>query len=521
MRSAPPASPATGTRAAAAGPAPRHRFTGLLPVIALYVLAAAFGLLVARRPPWSGDTGVHLAVLEQFGRNLHDPPDPMTGVTEPGSVYYTPFTLLQALGFRFGGLDAWTVLRISAVVDALLVASGMHHFVRRLSRAPAAPLCALAAVVLVYGTQLLTWSGVYGLASLGLTLYYPSTFALGITLHLWGVLAYTLGGGRGWWPYPVAAVLGADVLLDHQFTALGAGFGASALLVAHLRELTLRRGLALAGAAVGAAVLVAAWPYFSLMSLFGGTGALDAIHRPLYRTMFDLYGLGLLVGVPALVLRFARKRTDPLVLLALLSAMPVGYGLLTGAYAWGRAWPMLLLAGQIAAGIELATVLSSGTRTARLYAGALAVTVFVVGGWTQAGVADLGARIPANVAARMQVKHSWGDYRWLARELPAGTRILADTYHAKRMAPAYRIYPVASVYPEPWLAGDQRRRTDAATMLDPATPPARRAALLRAYRVHWLVAYPSHAARLRAAGLHLTPVAHSPLFPRDGLYRIG
>ncbi|MEV0838576.1 hypothetical protein AB0I55_03355 [Actinocatenispora sera] len=501
--------------------APGRRLATLAPVIALYVLAAAFGLLVARRPPWSGDTGIHLAVIEQFGRNLHDPPDPMTGVAEPGSVYYSPFTLLQALGFRFGGLDPWTIFRISAVVNALLVASGMHHFVRRLSRAPAAPLCALAAVVLVNGTQLLLWSGAYGLASLGQTLYYPSTFALGITLHLWGVLAYALAGGRGWWPYPVAAVLGADVLLDHQFTALGAGFGAIALLVAHRRRLTLRRMLALAGAAVGAAVLVAAWPYFSITSLLGDTGELDAIHRPLYRNMFDLYGLGLVVGVPALALRFRRSRTDPLVLLALLSAVPVGYGLLTGAYAWGRAWPMLLLAGQIAAGIELVTVLSSGTRTARLYAGALAVTVFAVGGWTQAGVAELGTPIPAALATRMQVKHSWGDYRWLARELPAGTRILADTYHAKRMAPAYRIYPVASVYPEPWLPGDERRRVDAATMLDPATPPARRAALLRAYRVHWLVAYPSHAARLRAAGLRLTPVAHSPLFPRDGLYRIG
>lgn len=500
---------------------PRRRFTALAPVIALYVLAAAFGLLVARRLPWSGDTGVHLAVIEQLGRNLHDPPDPMTGVAEPGSVYYSPFALLQALAFRFGGLDPWTIFRISAVLNALLVASGMHHFVRRLSRAPAAPLCALAAVVLVYGTQLLTWSGVYGLASLGLTLYYPSTFALGITLHLWGVLAYALGGGRGWWPYPVAAVLGADVLLDHQFTALGAGFGAIALLLAQLRRLTPRRALGLAAAAVGVAVLVVAWPYFSITSLLGGTGALDAIHRQLYRNMFDLYGLGLLVGIPVLALRFHRRRTDPLVLLAVLSAVPVGYGLLTGSYAWGRAWPMLLLAGQIAAGIELATVLSAGTRPTRLYAGALAATVFVVGGWTQAGVVDLAATIPGPLAARMQVKHSWGDYRWLARELPAGTRILADTYHAKRMAPAYRIYPVSSVYPEPWLADDQRRRTDEATMLDPATPPARRAALLRAYRVHWLVAYPSHAAGLRAAGLRLTPVAHSPLYPRDGLYRIG
>ncbi|BCJ36256.1 hypothetical protein Athai_37590 [Actinocatenispora thailandica] len=511
----------SGRRDAERGATPGRRFGALAPVLGLYLLAALFGLLVARKLPWSGDTGVHLAVIEQFGRNLHDPPDPMTGVAEPGNVYYSPFTLLQALAFRFGGLDPWTIFRICAVADALLVASGMHHFVRRLSRVPAAPLCALAAVVLVYGTQLLTWSGVYGLASLGLTLYYPSTFALGITLHLWGVLAYALGGGRGWWPYPVAAVLGADVLLDHQFTALGAGFGAIALLLAHLRQLTLRRGLALAGAAVGAAALVAAWPYFSVTSLLGGTGALDAIHRPLYRNIFDVYGLGLLIGVPALALRFLRRRTDPLVLLAALTAVPVCYGLLTGSYAWGRAWPMLLLAGQVAAGIELATALTTGRRPVRVFAGTLAAMVLVVGGWTQAGVLAYLARVPAPIAARMQIKHSWGDYRWLTRHLRPGTRILAGTYHAQRMAPAYRIYPVASVYPEPWLPGDQRRRTDETAMLDPATPPAQRSALLHRYRVRWLVAYPSQAARLRAAGMRLTPVAHSPRYPRDGLYRIG
>lgn len=503
------------------GAAVRHRLTALVPVLALYLLAAGFGLLVARRLPWSGDTGVHLAVVEQLGRHLHNPPDPMTGTPDADNAYYTPYTFGQALWFRYGAIDPWTVFRVSAVLNAVLVASGMHHVVRRLSRAPAAPLCALAAVVLVYGTGLLTWSGVYGLASLGLTLYYPSTFALGVTLHLWGVLAYALGGGRGAWPYPVAAVLGADVLLDHPFTALGAGFGALALLLANLRRLTPRRGLALAGAAVAAGALVAAWPYFSVTDLLGSTAALDAVHARLYRGMFDLYGLALVAGIPALALRFARQRTDPLVLLAAFAAVPVGFGLLTGAYAWGRGWPMLLLAGQVAAGIELAEILSNGTRRARAYAGALAATLLVVGGWTQAGVLAYATRIPAPIAARMQVKHSWGDYRWITAHLRPGTRILADTYHARRMAPAYRIYPVSSVYPQPWSPGDQRRRDDEATMLDPATTTARRDALLRAYRVRWVVTYPSHAAHLRAAGMRLTEVGHSPIYPRDGLYRVG
>ena len=102
-----------------AGTAPRaarsYRFATLAPIVALYLLAAAFGVLVARRPPWSGDTGVHLAVLEQLGRHLREPPDPMTGTATAGSVYYSPYALGQALAFRFGGLDPWTIFRISAV----------------------------------------------------------------------------------------------------------------------------------------------------------------------------------------------------------------------------------------------------------------------------------------------------------------------------------------------------------------------------------------------------------------------
>ncbi|GAA4203621.1 hypothetical protein [Actinocatenispora rupis] len=521
-------------RADGAGAARRARWSAAVPVALLYLLAGAFGLAVAWRLPWVGDTGLHLAVIEQLSRNLGNPPDPLVGAHSP-SPYYTPYSLVQALLMRGTGLGARDVLRLFAVVNALLVASGVHHLIRRYCREAWAPLLAVLAIVLLDGTSVLVWSGYYGLVSLTVTLFYPSTFALGVTLHLWALLAWLLPSGGPprtgrwqWLLYPAIGLIGADVALDHQFTAIGAALGCLALLVHRARHLTLRH---LAGLAVAVAVtvaVVAAWPYFSILSLTGSPDQLDTIHRRLYSHVLELYGLGLLTGLPVLAVRFRRSRTDPFVLLAAFTAVLVGYGLVTSHYAWGRAWPMLLLAGQLALGMEFAAVLSRrgarnlgrAARPVRAYAAAALAVALLMGLWTQAGGLAFFVRLPAVVRHHVEVKGDWGTYSWITRYVPPGETVLADTFHSLRMVPAYRIFTVTPAYPEPWLPSEHRRDADTAAMLAADTPAAERDRLFARYGIRWLILYPSDARRLRAAGVRLDTVAHSPKYPRDGLYRL-
>lgn len=518
----------TLSRAGGGSTAERHHgWSRIVPIVLLYAVAAGFGLAVAYRLPWVGDTGLHLAVIEQLSRNLTHPPDPLVGADAP-SPYYSPYALVQALLMRATGLGGLSVLRLFAVVNALLLATGVHHVVRRLSRAPWAPLFTLLAIVLLNGTAVLIWSGYYGLTSMTVTLFYPSTFALAVTLHLWGLAAWLLPTGTPrtgrsrWWAYPVVGLLAADVALDHQFTAIGAALGCLALLVHRARYLTLRQVAGWAVAVAVAVAAVAAWPYFSILSLAGAPNELDRIHERLYSHIFEIYGVGLLTGLPVLAVRFWRSRTDPLVLLAAFSAVLVGYGLVSGHDAWGRAWPMVLLAGQLALGVELADLLAArltrALRPVRVYAVTAALVALLMGGWAQIGILTYFVALPNRLTHQMEIKGDWGRYAWFTRYVRPGETVLTDTFHALRMVPAYRVFTVMPAYPEPWLASERQRRADTAAMLARDTPAAERDRLFARYHVRWVITYPSRALRMRAAGVHLTTVAHSPTYPRDGLY---
>lgn len=475
------------------------------PVVVLYTLAVTIGVLLAWRGVWRGDTGLHLAVIEQVRHHPLAPPDPLTG-TATRSPYYSPLVLVQGLASGGLGVSARTVLRVTAAVNLVLLASGVHHLVARLSRVAWAPVLAFLGVLLLHGS--LVWSGFLGLNSLVVTAAYPAVFAVAVTLHL---LALAVGAGRGphrWWRYLVIGVLAADVALDHQFTALGAALGVVAVLASRRRPPVVP---AVAGWCLSAALattLALSWPYFSLLDLIGGSAALDPIHHALYRHLATRYGLALAVGVPALVVRARRDHRDPLVLLAALAALVAAFGAISGHYAFGRTIPIALLAGHLAAGVELARLAARHRRVGRA---AVAATV----------VAGLVAQLTAvswYVPVFGETKRDWGTYSWT--RLAPGTPVLTDSYRGSRMLIAYRVYPAAPAYPEPWLDAAARRRTDSRAMLSPTTPPARRAALLRRYRVHWLITAPARARRLGAAGLRLTRTATDPGSP-DTLYRIG
>jgi alpha-1,6-mannosyltransferase len=466
-------------------------------VSAVLVLVTA---AVSVRRPWVGDFGLHAGTVEQLKARLWHPLDPMVGVPAR-SPYFTPYTVMLGLLARIFGLAGSTVLAIAAPAGVALVAIGLHRFVRTLSAARWAPLLALAAVLLVWGTFPLAWSGFLSLFGLPLMGAYPSTVATGLTL-LWfsGIARHVASDTE---PETLRAagygLGGAVIALIHPFSGVIAMIGAAALLARPLVRSGGRARLpaiavALAVAVVVAIATLAVWPYYSFFAL-ARAGGLDAVHRPLYEHMLTQFGLAI-VTLPALWLRWRRDRLDPLVLFAVACALGVAAGAGTGHYALVRLLPGALLAGQIGLGIEIARALSSGRervsdrlRTAPLTAAALAIVAVVamVGAWRQAGNLLLG--LPPAVASRFPfwIQQADPDLAWVRAHAEAGDVVVTDRSEFARVLPAYGLFTVAPAWPDPAVPDSPQRSADQAILLDPATGPATVAELLARYRVRWLL----------------------------------
>jgi hypothetical protein len=109
----------------------------------------------------------------------------------------------------------------------------------------------------------------------------------------------------------------------------------------------------------------------------------------------------------------------------------------------------------------------------------------------------------------------WQNYAWIQPYTRPRDVLLTNDYMASRTVGAYGIYTVSAAWPDPFLPDESQRKRDLATLMDPATDTATREALLRRYRVRWVVQTPNHWAPVDG----LTLVATGPAGQR--LYRVG
>ncbi len=441
--------------------------------------------LMAVRLPWAGDLGIHAATLQRLRHSLTAPGDPLVDADVP-SPYYSPWMLLLAVVGRAARLSVFGTLHVAAAADLVLLVTGVRAFVRTLTPRPAAVPLALLTVTLLYGWQLFTWSGFPGLTSLALCLAYPSTFAMGAVFHLWALVRRAVASAAGWWVFGAAGLLLAVVLLSHQFTGVVAALGLAGILGGARpwppRAVWARTA---AGGALAALVLLS-WPYYSFFGLLG-VGGLDAVHRPLYGHLLPRFGL-LLLGVVALGLRARRDRRDPLVILFVLGALLYAAGGLTGHYALGRVLPALFFSAQIALAVEAA---DGRERLVRAVVAPAAAAGLLVGCWAQAGALSYVLR-PAAVPGPLRDaprQTAWGSYAWVRRHVGYGDVVMTRDFQALRQAPAYGAYTVEPGWPDFFLPDQGARRAATAAYFAPGTPRAQRLALLRGYRVRWVVQY--------------------------------
>ncbi|MER7805033.1 hypothetical protein ABTX71_32415 [Streptomyces parvulus] len=443
--------------------------------------------------PLCCDAGQHAAVVERLKADLLDPRHPMADLPGAGSAYYSPYALAQGVFARLTGLGGWEVVRLAGPLNLLVLLTGLNRFVRVLSPRPWAPVLALGAMTLLWGTERAWWSGYLGLMSMTGNLGYPSTFAIGLTFWAWALTGARARDGRrvryvgpsGLRGLPGYAGLGALyglVLLIHPITSVAAVLGAVALVAGWQRGL---RGPVVGRWALTGAVAVATaalWPYFDVFAL-AGDGSVDAMHRVLYLDLPGQFWLGLL-GLPALWARGRRSARDPLVLMFALDCAVVAYGWCTGHFTYGRILGLSLVPAQFALAVELAAPRPWGRWRGAL--GAAAAAGAVAGFLT----VHAGAVVPRALdPVGFEQPPQWPDYAWAARHIGPGEVVITDGYYAGHAIAGYGPNLAAPAWPDPALDERQRaRRTaDVRAYLAPASTPAERAAVVRRYDVRWLL----------------------------------
>ncbi|CAL9478678.1 hypothetical protein SUDANB15_02973 [Streptomyces sp. enrichment culture] len=449
------------------------------------------------RVPLCCDAGQHAAVVERLRADLLRPRHPMADLPGAGSPYYSPFALAQGAFARLTGLGGWEVVRLTGPLNLLVLLTGIGRFVRVLTPRPWAPVLALAAMTLLWGTERAWWSGYLGLMSMTGNLPYPSAFAIGLTFWAWALTgarardaaAVRYVGPGGLRPPSGYAALGALyglVLLVHPITAVAAALGAVALVAGWQRGW--RRAAvgrwALTGAVAAAGA--ASWPYFDVFAL-AGDDSVDAMHRRLYLDLGGQFWLALL-GLPALWLRARRASwRDPLVLLFALDCLVVAYGWVSGHYTYGRILGLALVPPQFALAVELAAArpwpvwrrVLGGAAAAGACAGFLTV---------QAGAVVPRALDPVG----FEQPPDWPTYEWAARHIGPGEVVITDGYHAVHAIAGYGPNLAAPAWPDAALDERERLRrlADVRAYLDPGSTRAERAAVVRRYHARWLLLTP-------------------------------
>lgn len=487
-----PAGAAPGLRDTAGGaPAGARRRWRPSPYLVLSTLVVLGLTVIAARRPWIGDFGLHAAVIERLREDLLDPGNPQVGGDTP-SPYFSPYTVLLAVLARLTGASGVTVLTVAAPFCVVLLLVGLRRFVAVFTDSRWAPVLALAFVPLLWGPDTPAWSGFLNLRGVPLVTPYPSTVATGLMLLCWAVLSAALVAPavRRWL---VVGGLGALIVLIHPFTAVCTALGGLALVVGALRRMSRQRWLGLAAAAALALALALSWPYFSVTGVLSAAGDFDAIHTALYRDPLRWYALGFAVGLPAVLLRLRRDRLDPLVWLFAISLLVVVFGGLTGRYALGRVWPVVLLSLQVMAAVELAraALWAAGGRRRLAASGwaALAAAACVSCLAFQYGNLLL-ALPPDRLTGAVRTEHRVArppNYGWAERHVAAGDVVLSDSREAARAMLRDGALFVAPPWPDPFLADEAQRVADQATLLDPATPESRRQALIDRYHIDWLL----------------------------------
>lgn len=455
-------------------PAEGQRAAHVLLVATALILLAA----VAHRTWHHGfvsDFWEHAASVRALAERPLAPHHPMLDLAAPHE-FLSPYALLLGLVVRLSGASAVTVLELAALANLVLFLAALSFFVRRLAPGnPWAPVAALLCILFLWGEKAWFWSGFFHLAVLPLVAPYPSTVAAALVFL---VLGFQLGAGNA--PpsagrLAAVALVFALVLLIHAITAvvLACGLMACWLHGTRVRPATVVRDAAGLGTALAAgAILALSWPYYPLGDLLFGTqgAAFHAANAGFARHVFARTWPAWL-GIPALVVRVARDRRDPLVWWELGLVGAFGVGTWSGHDAAGRVVSFAVMVPQIALGVLIGEWLARWSTPVRAWALTASCAVLLA---------------LAVVPRAWQAERPGYPTAFLAGHVGPDDVVLADPWTGFQV-PAVAGKVIASRPPVVWIPDDPVRRRDLARFLAADTSAEERRAILRRYGVRFLL----------------------------------
>ncbi|WP_411079393.1 hypothetical protein [Streptomyces sp. cmx-18-6] len=258
-------------------PAPPRRLPS--PYVLLGGLLWAVLSAAAWQVPMCCEAGLNAAVVERLRADLLHPTFPITDLPAVASAHYSPYTVLQGLGARVGGLSGQTVLALSAAVNLALLLTGIGRLTRLLTPNRWAPVLTLVPLALIHWADPGRWSA-------------PSTFAVAVALHLWAwtgrAVSRDPGTGSGqppgrtprWAEAAGIGVLLGVVLLVHPPTAFGAALGVLALIAVRQRTRIRPTVPRWAFACLCTVAVAALWPYYNGLTVQPAPLSSGAENRP-------------------------------------------------------------------------------------------------------------------------------------------------------------------------------------------------------------------------------------------------
>lgn len=334
----------------------RARRVGVWSVWAAFVLGSLALLLAVRWDAFGfrmttfsagSDAWEHAAALRRLLDDPWSPGNPHV-LSSDSSPRYMPHYLLVALGCRAVGiLDALDALGVAALINTLVFTSGIGFFFWSYFKDARAPLYGLI-VLFCSWIDGFHFSNVYQLKVYFSVASYPSTAALGVTLHGLAIATRLVRaprvGGAG---LVLLGALSAYLFLLHPLTACAGLVGMGALIVTEPGA-SARQRAALMAAMVAGLALSHFWPYFSPFEVaLGGKSETSSewvkkavvkaasadsesveLHR-FYDVSAQMKNLGLsLIGIPVVLFFVARGRH----LFVVTGAVALGVPFLVNAY---------------------------------------------------------------------------------------------------------------------------------------------------------------------------------------------
>lgn len=235
---------------------PRERYL----IFSVGLVLAYSALFLFYVPGKTDDYWDHTAALRAMAENLRTPAHPFFAGSYLGDRWFNPYLFSLAVLSRATGLSSFSVMKVGAIVNLLLLCTGMYLFAASYGKRRGAAVWMLVAYLFFWTTRGATmreWA------------YYPSFFVACGSFLFWYVLARYLRDGDKVL-FGLTVVMGWVLWLSHQLQG-GLAIGNGILLAFLEKGIPRDRRLMVMGVFPVLVIgLGEIWPYFSSLRLLLG-----------------------------------------------------------------------------------------------------------------------------------------------------------------------------------------------------------------------------------------------------------